>query len=449
VIPEPEGICSVKASHNLARVSVSFDEDHLVPHGGLAVAGLLAQKLGVAELVDAHVTLTGEGGGNCGAKALTVIGSALAGGDCIDDVDVLRAGATPQLFDQVRAPSTVGTWLRLFIWATVRQLDRVTRELLRRAWAAGLGPDLDADLTIDIDSTVVETYGLQKQGGAKFSYLGVRGYHPLVASLANTGELLHARLRGGNAASGRGAATFVAETIARVRDAGARGALTLRADSGFYAGAVVSACRRADVAFSITARKNRSIQAAIDAIPDTAWTPIPYWLDGGADVAETEYTAFAGTRHAVTCRLLIRRVRPTPGSQLALDVVFDYHAILTDRDGDPLAIEADHRRHAVVEHVIADLKHHAGLAHLPSGKFAANAAWLALIGIAYNLGRWTANAAGLGRVTTKTLRLTIIATPARLVQRSRQRRLRMPRHWPWADAINHALAAFARMPPPG
>ncbi|MDP8977814.1 MAG: IS1380 family transposase, partial [Actinomycetota bacterium] len=395
MIPESEGTCSVKASHNLARVSVTFDEDHLAPSGGLAVAGLLAQRLGVAELVDEHVTLSGDGAGNGGAKALTVVGSALAGGDCIEDVDVLRAGATPLLFDEVRAPSTVGTWLRLFVWAAVRQLDRVTRELLRRARAAGLGPDPDADLTIDIDSTVVETYGLAKQGGARFSYKGVRGYHPLVASLSDTGELLHTRLRGGNAASGRGAASFVAETIARVPDAGARGGLTLRADSGFYAGAVVSACRRGGVAFSVTARKNASIRKAIDAIPDAAWTPIAYWIDGGADVAETDYTAFAGTRHEVTCRLLVRRVRPTPGSQLAMDVVFDYHAILTNRDGDLLEVEADHRRHAVVEHVVDDLKHHAGLAHLPSGRFAANAAWLALVGVAYNLARWTANAAGL------------------------------------------------------
>ncbi|MDQ3405044.1 MAG: IS1380 family transposase [Actinomycetota bacterium] len=449
MIPKSEGTCSVKASHNLARVSVSFDDDKLLPNGGLAVAGVLAQKLGVAELVDAHVTLSGDGAGNSGAKALTVIGSALAGGDCIDDVDVLRAGAAPQLFDGVRAPSTVGTWLRLFVWATVRQLDRVTRELLARAWGAGLGPDLDADLTIDIDSTVCETYGLNKQGGQRFSYLGVRGYHPLIASLADTGELLHTRLRGGNAASGRGAASFVAETISRVRDAGARGGLTLRADSGFYAGAVVSACRRAGVAFSVTVRKNTAVRRAIDAIPDQAWTPIPYWIDGGADVAETTYTAFAGSEHEITCRLLVRRVRPTPGSQLAMDVVFDYHAILTDRDGDLLSVEADHRRHAVVEHVIADLKHHAGLAHLPSGKFAANAAWLTLVGVAYNLARWTAHAAGLGRVTTKTLRLTIIAVPARLVRRSRRLRLRMPTGWPWADAIRDALAAFARIAAPG
>jgi hypothetical protein len=430
---------------------MTFDDDTLLPNGGLSVAALLAQKLGVADLVDAHVTIAGEPGANGGAKAATVIGTALAGGDCIDDVRVLQAGATRRLFDGVRAASTVGIWLRAFVWASVRQLDRVTRELLRRAWQAGLGPvDLSADLTIDIDSSVVETYGLAKQGGARFAYTGVRGYHPLLASLAQTGELLHARLRGGSANTGRGAASFVAETISRVRHAGATGRLTLRADSGFYTGAVVSACRRHHVRYSITARKNRSIQRAIDAIGERDWVPIPYWLDGGADVAETTYTAFAGTRHETTARLVVRRVRPTPGSQLAMDVMFSYHAILTDRDGPLLAVEADHRRHAIVEHTICDLKHHAGLAHLPSGRFAANAAWLALVGIAYNLARWTANAAGLGRVTTKTLRLTVIAVPARLTTSGRRTRLRLPTGWPWADHITTALEVIGRLhPAPG
>ena len=185
--PEPEGTRQVKASHNLERVAVSFDDDTLLPNGGLAVAARLAQKLGVADLVDEHVTIAGEAGANSGAKALTLIASALAGGDFIDDVRVLQAGATRRLFDQVRAASTVGIWLRAFIWASVRQLDRVTRELLARAWAAGLGPaDLGADLTIDIDSSVVETYGLKKQGGTDFTYTKVRGYHPLLATLAET-----------------------------------------------------------------------------------------------------------------------------------------------------------------------------------------------------------------------------------------------------------------------
>lgn len=439
----------MRASHDLARMSVSFDEPNLVPNAGLVAPALLAQRLGVAELVDATVTLQGPAAANSGVKALTVIGSALAGGDCIDDVAVLRSGAAPQLFDQVRAPSTIGTWLRAFAWFAVRQLDRVTRELLARAWAAGLGPDLGADLTIDVDSTVCETYGLAKQGATTFSYLKVRGYHPLIASLADTGELLHTRLRGGNATSGRGAGSFVTETISRVRGAGAQGQLTLRADSGFYAREVVTACRRADVRFSLTARRNPAIRTAIAAIPDDAWTPIPYWIDGGADVAETRYTCFAGDRrHQVQVRLIVRRVRPTPGSQLAMDVVFDHHAIVTDRTGPLLAVEADHRRHAVVEHVIDDLNHHAGLAHLPSGRFAANAAWLTLVGIAYNLARWTATAAGLGPVTTATVRRTLIAVPGRLVHSARRLHLRLPTHWPWHDALDDALTAFARASPP-
>jgi hypothetical protein len=438
----------VQASHNLERVSVSFDDDTLLPNGGLTVAARLAQKLRLAELVDEHVTIAGEAGANSGAKALTVIAAALAGGDCIDDVRVLQAGATRRLFDGIRAASTVGIWLRAFIWASVRQLDRVTRELLARAWAAGLGPpDLTADLTVDVDSTVVETYGLAKQGGTDFTYTKVRGYHPLLATLAETGEVLATRLRGGKANTARGAARFVAETISRVRHAGATGALTLRADSGFYVGAVVAACRRHHVRFSITARKNTAIQRAIDAIADDAWIPIPYWLDSGADVAETVYTAFKGTRHETTARLIVRRVRPTPGSQLALDVVFSYHPILTDRDGSLLAVEADHRRHAVVEHPISDLKHHAGLAHLPSGVFTANAAWLTLVVIAYNLARWTASAAGLGRVTTKTLRLTIIAVPARLICSGRRLRLRLPTSWPWADHITCALEIISKIEP--
>jgi hypothetical protein len=397
------------------------------------------------DLVDDHVAIGGEAGANGGAKALTVVGSALAGGDCIDDTHVLRAGATPRLFDGVRAPSTVGIWLRSFTWGHVRQLDHVTRALLARASAAGLGTDLDADLTIDIDFRFHRVRDL-RAGKARRRVRLQRS-----ARLSPAGRVARADRRpAAHPAAGRqrrgGAARFVAETIRRVRGAGATGKLTLRADSGFYAGSVVSACRRHGVAFSITSRKNKAIQRAIDAIPDDAWTPIPYWLDGGADVAETTYTAFSG-RHKTTARLIVRRVRPTPGSQLALDVVFSYHAVLTDRTGPLLQVEADHRRHAIVEHTICDLKHHAGLAHLPSGRFTANAAWLALIGIAYNLARWTANAAGLGRVTTKTLRLTIIATPARVVSSARRLRLRMPTRWPWADHITTALAIIGAINP--
>ncbi len=442
----------MRSSHKLESLSVTFDEPNLVPNAGLVPAAELAQKLGVAELIDERVDLGQRpGAANGGAKALTVVGTLLAGGDHIEHADVLRStDAAVEVFDDTRAPSTIGVWLRAFSWAAVRMLDAVLRVVLVRAWAAGLGPNLDADLTIDCDSTVCQTFGLAKQGGV-FSHTKVRGYHPLLATCADTGEVLHARLRGGNANSGRGSGSFVAEALSRVRAAGARGELTVRADSGFYSRAFIGACRRANARFSVTVRMNTSLRTAIAAIPDHAWTPIAYWLDGGADVAETAYTLFKGTREAVEVRLIVRRVRPTPGSQLALDVVFDYHAFVTDRDGELLTLEADHRRHAVVEKVIADLKGHVGLAHLPSGRFHANAAWLALVTLAYNLGRWTLRTAGSAweACSIATLRRCLVAMPARLVHSAGRLRLRAPDRWPWRAAFLAVRARIGRLPAPG
>ena len=237
--------------------------------------------------------------------------------------------------------------------------------------------------------------------------------------------------------------------MSRVRDAGATGALTVRADSAFYSKAVLGAAGAADVRFSVTVRQDAKVRAAIDAIGEDAWTPIPYWIDDGADVAEVPYTCFSG-RDAIDVRLIVRRVRPTPGSQLALRVVFDYHALVTDRDGSTLAVEADHRAHARVELVIRDLKD-GPLAHLPSGRFTANAAWLALAVLSHNLGRWTLAAAGpQWRTTTvATLRRKIVAMPARLVRSGRRLRLRAPTNWPWRSALQHAVATIAVIPAPG
>lgn len=440
----------MRSSYDFSRLDTTFDEDNLIPNAGLVAPATLAQRLGVAELVDKRLCMPANavGRANGGTKAATVIGAMLAGGDSIDDVDVLRAGAAPEVFDQIRAPSTVGTWLRSFNWASVRQLDAVSRELLARAWAAGLGPDLDTDLVVDVDSTICETYGVDKQGG-RFGYTGVRGYHPLVATVADSGEVAHVRMRGGNAGSGRGAGSFVRETISRIRHAGAGSSLTVRADSAFYSRAFVGACQDHDVRFSVTTRLLKPVRETIEAIPDHAWTPIPYWMDGGADVAETTYTAFRGTKHATELRLIVRRVRPSPGSQLALDVVFDYHPFLTDREGPMLDLEADHRRHATVELAIRDLKA-GGLAHVPSGKFAANAAWLALAVMAHNLARWTLAAAGSDwtRATTQTLRDKLISMPARLVHTARQLKLRAPTNWPWQNAYQNAIAAIEAIPAP-
>ena len=398
--------------------------------------------------MDAHLDLgTVPGSANAGDKLLTLLASALAGGDCIDDADALRAGGTAAVLGHVvKAPSTLGTFLRAFTWGHARQLDAVSRVLLARAWEAGAGPG-DGPVTIDLDSTVCETYGLQKDGALHHTYTHVRGYHPLLAVAAGTGDVLHQRLRGGNANSGRGSGSFLAETVSRVRAAGAAGQLTMRADSGFYTHAVVATCRRLKVRFSITVRQHAGLRALIEAIPETDWTPIPYWLEGGADVAETTYTPFADRKDARSVRLIVRRVRPTPGSQLSFFTTHEYHAFITDRAGDTLALEADHRRHAEIENAIRDLKYGMGLNHLPSGRFGANAAWLAVQVLAHNVARWVGRIGlGEGIVTAKTLRRRFLGLPGRLTRSGRRTTVHLSRHWPWADAFRMALARLRAIP---
>ena len=320
--------------------------------------------------------------------------------------------------------------------------------MLARAWAAGAGPG-DAPLTIDLDSTICETYGLDKEGARHHGYTGKRGYHPLLAVAAGTGDVLMARLREGRANTARSAAHFLRETVGRVRYAGASGQLTLRGDSGFYTHAVVAACRRMDVRFSITIRQHKSLRNLIEAIPEDAWTPIPYWMDGAADVAETTYTPFQAEADAAPVRLIVRRVKPTPGSQLALFATYSYHGFITDRDGELLELEADHRRHAEIENAIRDLKYGVGLNHLPSGRFAANGAWLAVQVMAHNLARWTARI-GLdeGVMTTKTLRRRLFSLAGRITRRARRLILHLPRHWPWGDQFTGALARLRTLPLP-
>ncbi len=438
----------MRSSHSLDRLETAFDDDRLVADAGLLLPATLAHHLGLRELVNEHLDLgRGPGRANVGDKLLTLVMSALAGGDSIDDADALRAGGTARVLGHaVKAPSTLGTFLRSFRWGHVRQLDRVSRELLARAFSAGASPGAEP-FTIDLDSTICETYGLAKEGGSDFTYTHTRGYHPLLAVAAGTGDVLHARLRGGNANTVRGAAHFLTETIGRVRAAGATGQLTVRADSGFYAHAVVSVCRAMGVRFSITIRQSPAIRGLIETIPDDAWTPIPYWLDGGADVAETTYAPFASEKDAAPVRLIVRRVRPTPGSQLALLTLYDHHAFITDRDGETLVLEADHRRHAEIENAIRDLKYGVALNHLPSGKFGANGAWLAVQVIAHNLARWTARLGlGEGIVTTKTLRRRLFGLVGRLTRSARRVTLHLPTRWPWAVAWTVALARLRAIP---
>ena len=252
------------------HIQIAFDAPRLVNNAGLILPATVAQHLGLPQLVDRRLDLgRAPGRANPGDKLMTLVASALAGGDCIDDADVLRTARTAGAIGcVVKAPSNLGTFLRSFRWGHVRQLDRVSRELLSRAWAAGAGPD-DAPLTIDLDSTICETYGLVKEGARHHGYTGQRGYHPLLAVAAGTGDVLMARLREGRAS----------------------GQLTVRADRGFYAHAGVSACREMAVRYSITVRQHQSLRNLIEAIPEADWTPIPYWMDGAADVAETSYRA--------------------------------------------------------------------------------------------------------------------------------------------------------------
>ena len=432
------------------RIHVAFDNHRLVANAGLILPAALAHHLGLGDLVNNHFDLgDAPGRANAGDKLLTLVASALAGGDCIDDADALRAGGTERALGcTVKAPSTLGTFLRSFRWGHVRQLDRVSRELLAQAWTAGAGPG-DGPLTIDLDSTICETYGLAKAGAHDHGYTGQRGYHPLLAVAAGTGEVLMARLRKGRANTARGAAHFLRETVGRVRYAGATGPLTMRADSGFYTHAIVAACREKRVRFSITVRQHQSVRNLIEAIPEAEWTPIPYWMDGAAAVAETTYVPFESKPDAATVRLIVRRVKPTPGSQLALFTNYSYHAFITDRDGDTLDLEADHRRHAEIENAIRDLKYGVGLNHLPSGRFPANAAWLAVQIMAHNLARWTARI-GLGEpvATTKTLRRRFFSLAGRLTRNARRFTLHLPRGWPWQNQFSSALARLRALPLP-
>jgi hypothetical protein len=421
------------SSHTLDQLDTCFDDTHVVANAGLLLAATLAERLGIEQAADALIDL-GErpGAHRPGRKLLTLVHAMLAGGDCIDDADLLRCGATSQVLGhQVMAPSTVGTFLRAFAFGHVRQLDRLTEQVLARAWAAGAGPG-DGPMTMDLDSTVCEVHGHAKQGAA-YGYTHTLGYHPLLATRADTGEVLHARQRTGRANTARGTARFVDELAARVRRAGASGELTMRADSGFWSAKTIRACRRHQLRYSITVRQTTPIRAAIATIAADAWVDIVYPDGGVAQVAETRYRGD---------RLIVRRTRLV-GAQAELFPTWRYHAFVTDRVGTTVELDQDHRRHAVVELCIRDLKAGAGLRHCPSGKFAANAAWLVIATLAHNLLRWVA-AIGLGArgelVVAKTLRRTLLVLPGRLTRSARRLILHLPAGWPWAPWFALALA---------
>lgn len=450
----------MRASQRLDRLSITADEDTLIDDAGLLLPATLAQRLGLPELLDARITT----GAHPAEKCLTVIHSALAGGDCIDDVDALRAGATSAVLGhRVAAPSTVGTFLRSLAWGHARQVDAVARELLARAAGVGAIDTAAGPFVVDIDATLVETYGLAKRGGSEVMRTGRRGYHPILAVAAGTGDVLHARLRRGRTNDASGAPGFVTETLSRIRAAGVRGPVVLRADTGFYLGDVLAACRKAGAGFSLGARMIGRMRRLIAGLDESAWTPVPYF-EPGAAVAEIGWLAFdrahgrRGTdwRGAGTwVRLIVRRTPTPPGlrdpEQQALFPTYEYHPFITDQPGDPVELDQFHRAHAEVELAIRDLKYGLGCNHLPTKSFAGNHAWLVLQTIAHNLGRWTARLGELAdtpRQTIKTLRRRILAVPGRLVTHARRLWLRLPTRWPWAERLTTALTRLRALPGP-
>jgi Transposase DDE domain group 1 len=434
-------------SHLIERVEATFDDETLVADAGLIVPATLMVRLGLEALVNRTLRLVGRvGGARPGRKVLTLVAAILAGGSHIDHADRLRAGATDKVLPfKVMAPSTLGTFLRSFTFGHIRQLDRVIGETICRAWQLGAGPG-DRPVTIDLDSTICEVHGKQKQGAA-YGYTKVFGYHPLLATRADTGEVLHARLRKGS--SQRGHKRFVEELIARVRRAGASGALTVRGDAGFFSWSLIDTLNRLKVTWSITIPINAQVKAAIDTLDESAWIPIVYPDGGQAQVAETTYVTGHG-HHRRTVRLVVRRTRLTDPAQLRLWPDWRHHAFITNLDLPTIAVDEFHRDHATIELAIRDLKDGAGLEHCPSGRFFANAAWLGCAVLAHNLTRWTAR---LGDVhphdqltVTRTVRTRLLALPGRLVNHSRRWILRLPARWPWAATFHTALSRIRSLP---
>jgi hypothetical protein len=428
----------VTACQSPDGLEVMFDDERAVANAGLILPATLAVRLGLEGAANRLVSLSGPGYFRPGRKAMTLVHSMVVGGDCIDDVEVLRAGETEGVLGhRVMAPSTCGTFLRSFTFGHVRQLDAWSEYALGAAWAAGAGPGAEP-MTIDIDSTICATYGYQKQG-ATFGYTKRRGYHPLLATRADTGEVLHVRFRKGSANTGRGAERFVREVIGRVRRAGATGPLSLRADSGFWSKKVIKACRDHGVSYSITVRQVRAVKTAIAAIGEDAWTPIDYTIGGDAQVAECPY----GDKH----RLVVRRTRIV-GAQPELFDNWRHHAFITDTTLSAVAADAEHRAHAVIELAIRDLKDGAGLEHCPSGRFHANGAWAVLATVAYNLLRWVhlLGSDTPGPLVAKTLRRKLLTVPGRSTRGGRRRQLHLPARWPWASEFKTILTRLRAVP---
>jgi DDE family transposase len=422
----------------LDGVRVGFDDERVISDAGVMLVATLAGRLGVEALAGRLVRLRRDrpGAANVGRKVMALVYAMVLGADSIDDTDVLRAGRTRRLLGGwIPAPSTLGTFLRAFTFGHVRQLDKLLAESLTRAWKAGAGPG-DGRLVIDVDSFVGEVCGYRKQGAA-YGYTRIFGYHPILATRADTREALHIRLRKGSANTQKGIKRFCEELIARVERAGATGTMLLRTDSGFWNTKVFELLETAGWQYSIGVRNIKKVKAAIDAIAQEAWQTIPYPQGGEAQIAETTY----GGR-----RLIVRRTRLL-GPQAELWPEWRHFAFVTNRTDDITIVEAEHRDHAVVEQVIADLKDQA-LQHFPSGHFHANGAWTVLAALAHNMLRWT-QLLGLPGQTVRaarTLRRRLLQIPGRLTSHARGWMLHLPARWPWHGDYITALNAIRALP---
>jgi Transposase DDE domain group 1 len=446
----------MRVSHSFPAISATFDDPNLVSCAGLAPTMALAKRAGLTDLVARMLTLKAKGGVNAHLKVPALVAGMVAGADSIDDMDLLRHGGMSRLFTGVRAPSTLGTFLRSFTFGHVRQLDAVaSRFVIALAKNAPILAGAAQGCYVDIDDTIKATYGHTKQG-AGHGYNKVKGLNALLAIVStpiSAPVVVATRLRRGPANSARGAARIVADALVTARACGGTGLVTVRADSAYYGHDVIAAARRGGARFSVTVRMNPTVVKAISGIEESAWVPIHYpnaiWdedeqrLVSDAEVAEVPYfTAFTSRPKAdhISARLIVRRVKrlgpkTVPAGQGELFSAYRHHGVFTDSPLVMLEAEKTHRAHALVEQVIADFKGGA-LAHLPSSHFAANGAWLVMAAIAFNLTRAAGTIASVfhAKATTATIRRQLIAVPGRLARSARRLVIHLPKDWPWQDS---------------
>ena len=458
----------MQSSHAATVVDVAFDDPNLIADAGLVPVIALAERIGLPDLVAEHLAIAGaanSAGANPVAKVMSLVAGMVAGADSIEDIDRLRQTGNDVLFDQVRAPSTLGTFLRSFTHGHVQQLNQVLRDsLVALVQAVNLLPGAQQVVFVDIDSSHRQVYGYAKQGAANGRLKGKKTLHPLLGIVSTPlarPVVAGVRLRKGKSADVRGAARFLAETLAVVLRIAPTATIVVRADSKFYTADVAATAARYNAHVSLTTGANPSVNTAIATIPETAWTAIHYpqafvdsdtgELISDAEVAELPYVAFTGRpkKLQVTGRLIVRRVkRLNPDTAAGQDALFDawrHHAVFVTTGFEMLQAEGQHRDHAIIEQTIADAAASA-LAHLPSGVFTANAAWTVLWAIAHNLTRAAGTLASTfhARATTATIRAHLINVPARTARSARRVTLHLPAGWPWQAAWEGLHAAVHR-----